>query len=114
LLTDAERYHGLYIEDILDGTARSHVEIGVILERHTDKVAHRILGQLRQLLAVELFCPSAAANREDRQRRHQAPSPDVWPPSRWIAARVVGSERHGGLVEAEQAPVAALSRASDA
>jgi hypothetical protein len=40
--------------DVLGAGLRPDVEVGVVLERHTDQVAHRVLAQLGKLFGRQL------------------------------------------------------------
>jgi hypothetical protein len=45
--------HRLDVEDVLRPLVRPDVQIGVVLERHADQVADRVLRELGQLLGAQ-------------------------------------------------------------
>ena len=76
VLVHLDRDHRLDVEDVLRPRQRPDVEVGVVLERHADQVADRVLRQLGEFLGRHLSVGrrcECATQRSERQRGAHRP-----------------------------------------
>jgi hypothetical protein len=70
---DLDRVDRLDVEDVPGTVERTDVEVGVVLERHADEVADRVLRELREFLGVHFRVRGRRGDQRDTKGRTGQP-----------------------------------------